>query len=276
MAGYGLNGRNLAHVLKQAGIAYVILDLNPETYRKAVEAEGEPIIFGDVSSPTILREAGIDKATGIVFAISDPATTRRGVRAARAIGNPSLFIIVRTRYAAEIDELYALGADDVIPEEFETSIEIFTRVLGKFHIPRNIIDAQIKRPPRRVLRHSARDLRSRPPVRGTDRRPPLGGDGRDVLCHPGLLAGRERPLKEIRSPQAPTGATVIAVVRGDESFTSPGAEFRDRIRGHAGPRRQPSGHGPGLPLPYEEGRGPRPGLIVNRGQTYTSAVLADV
>ncbi|MDW7760442.1 MAG: hypothetical protein SCM96_07375 [Acidobacteriota bacterium] len=34
-----------------------------------------------------------------------------------------------------------LGADDVVPEEFETSIEIFTRILDRFHIPQNVIDA---------------------------------------------------------------------------------------------------------------------------------------
>ncbi|MGB8959863.1 MAG: monovalent cation:proton antiporter-2 (CPA2) family protein, partial [Candidatus Aminicenantales bacterium] len=45
IAGYGLNGRNLAHVLKEAGIPYVILELNPVTVREAA-AEGEPIIYG--------------------------------------------------------------------------------------------------------------------------------------------------------------------------------------------------------------------------------------
>jgi CPA2 family monovalent cation:H+ antiporter-2 len=119
VAGYGLNGRNPTYVLKEAGIGYVILELNPVTVRDAT-AKGEPIIFGDVSSRTILKEAKIDKARAIVFAISDPATTRRGVRAAREM-NRELFIIVRTRYASEIDELYKLGANEVIPEEFETS-----------------------------------------------------------------------------------------------------------------------------------------------------------
>jgi len=223
VAGFGLNGRNLAHVLQEAGIAYVILDLNPETYRNAVEVK-EPIIFGDVSSPTILREAGIGTARGIVFAISDPATTRRGVKAARALGNEGLFIIVRTRYASEIDELYRLGADDVIPEEFETSIEIFTRVLGKFHIPRNIIDAQIK-----VLRGECYGV-----LRGTCEliKPTVeriadflsAGTAETFYITQGAWPSGKR-LKDI-GLRTKTGATVIAVVRGDDSFTSPGADFK--------------------------------------------------
>ena len=221
IAGYGLNGRNLANVLKEAGVGYIILELNPETVRTAMAA-GEPILFGDVSSRTILREARVDKARSIVFAISDPATTRRGVRAARKM-NPDLFIIVRTRYASEIDELFSLGANDVIPEEFETSIEIFTRVLGKYYIPRNIIDAQVK-----VLRGECYGV-----LRGTCEavKPSMeriadflsAGTAETFYVVKGSWpVGKTLRAIDLRKK---TGATVIAVVRGEESFASPGAEF---------------------------------------------------
>lgn len=221
VAGYGLNGRNLAHVLKEAGIPYLILELNPETVKQAAE-EGEPIIFGDVSSRTILKEAGIDRARGMVIAISDPAITRRAVRAAKDM-NRSVFLIVRTRYATEIDELFGLGADDVIPEEFETSIEIFTRVLDKFYIPKNIIDAQVK-----VLRGECYGL-----LRGSCDavRPSLeriadllaAGTAETFYVMKGTWpAGKELKTIDLRKN---TGATVIAVVRGNESFASPGADF---------------------------------------------------
>jgi CPA2 family monovalent cation:H+ antiporter-2 len=221
IAGYGLNGKNLAHVLKEAGIGYVILELNPVTV-KAAAAEGEPIVFGDVSSPTILEEACVAKARGIVFAISDPAMTRRGVKAAKAL-NPGLFVIVRTRYASETDELIELGAGDVIPEEFETSIEIFTRVLEKYHVPRNVIDAQVK-----VLRGECYGM-----LRGscsairpvTERIADLlaAGTASTFFVGKGAWpAGKTLGGLDLRGR---TGATVIAVVRGEESFSSPGADF---------------------------------------------------
>jgi monovalent cation:H+ antiporter-2, CPA2 family len=224
VAGYGLNGRNLAHVLKESGIPYVILELNPVTVREAA-AEGEPIIFGDVSSPTILKEAGIGRAKAIVFAISDPSMTRRGVRAAKTL-NPAVFAIVRTRYTTEIDELLKTGADDVIPEEFETSIEIFTRVLEKFHIPRNVIDAQVK-----VLRGECYGM-----LRGAcsavrpvaERIADLLAAGTAEIYFVGRgawPAGRTLGALDLRGK---TGATVIAVVRGEGTFTSPGAEFEIR------------------------------------------------
>jgi len=224
IAGYGLNGRNLAKVLKEAGIPYVILELNPETIRTAA-AEEEPIIFGDVASRTVLREAGIGKANVMVFAISDPKATRRGVRAARDMAH-DLYIIARIRYAADVDELYALGANDVIPEEFETSIEIFSRVLDRFHIPRNIIDAQVK-----VVRGECYGM-----LRGTcsairpaaERIADLLAAGTTDTYFVGQdawPAGKTLGALDLRGR---TGATVIAVVRGEESFTSPGADFEIR------------------------------------------------
>jgi CPA2 family monovalent cation:H+ antiporter-2 len=221
IAGYGLNGRNLAHVLNEAGIPYVILELNPITVREAA-AEGEPIIYGDVASRTILEEASIGRAKGIVFAISDPSMTRRGVKAAKSL-NPAAFVIVRTRYAAEIDDLLKAGADDVIPEEFETSIEIFTRVLEKYHVPRNLVDAQVK-----VLRGECYGM-----LRGAcSAVRPVAERIADLLAagtaetyfvgRDSWPAGKTLGSLGLRGR---TGATVIAVVRGSETFTSPGADF---------------------------------------------------
>lgn len=77
----------------------------------------------------------------MVIAISDRFLTKSCLSNAKAI-NPNLHVIVRTKYVADIENLLALGADDVIPEEFETSIQIFSRVLKMFHIPNSIVLAQ--------------------------------------------------------------------------------------------------------------------------------------
>jgi CPA2 family monovalent cation:H+ antiporter-2 len=58
--------------------------------------------------------------------------------------NPSLYIIVRTRYVQELALMLNLGADDVIPDEFGTSIEIFSHVLNQYHIPRDEIEKFIE------------------------------------------------------------------------------------------------------------------------------------
>jgi len=221
VAGYGLNGRNLVKVLKAAGVGYAILELDPEIVRRAT-ADGEPVIFGDATSRVLLKEAGVAAAKVVVFAISDPKAMRRGVRAAREM-NPRLHIIVRTRYAADVDRLYDAGADDVIPEEFETSVEIFSRVLARYHVPRNVIDAQVK-----IVRDECYGILrgSCAAIRPTaDRVADLLTAGTAETFYVGRgtwPVGRTLGELDLRRR---TGATVIAVVRNEESFASPGAEF---------------------------------------------------
>jgi CPA2 family monovalent cation:H+ antiporter-2 len=140
VAGYGVNGRNVARTLREVGIPYVVLELDTAIIRRAREA-GEPVRFGDVSRPEGLRDCGVDRASVVVLAISDPAATRFAVHQARLI-NPRVYIIARTRLVAEVKELYRLGADEVIPEEFETSIAILARVLRRFHVPANVVRLQ--------------------------------------------------------------------------------------------------------------------------------------
>jgi len=53
--------------------------------------------------------------------------------------NPTVYLIMRTRYLQEIGPLYESEADEVIPEEFETSVEIFTWVMTKHLVPKDVI-----------------------------------------------------------------------------------------------------------------------------------------
>src|SRR5262249_15417905 len=140
--GYGLNGRNLSKVLRKVNIPYLVLDLNPEAVRTA-GAKGERIYYGDCTRAEVLEHIRLKHARVLVFAISDPTAARRAVGIAREL-NPHIHIIVRTRYMSELPDLYKLGAEQVIPEEFETSIEIFSRVLREYGIARNVIQREME------------------------------------------------------------------------------------------------------------------------------------
>lgn len=133
IVGFGVNGRNVALAARMAGVPYAILEMNPETVRRE-RGYGEPIGYGDATQEAILDNMGVRKAKILVVAIADPAATRRITSTAKQL-NPGIHIIARTRYLQEVESLYKLGAEEVIPEEFETSVEIFTRVLAKFSIP---------------------------------------------------------------------------------------------------------------------------------------------
>lgn len=137
--GYGINGRNVAKAATRANIPYVIIELNPETVRTE-RTNGQPIVYGDATGDIILHHVQVHKARVVVVAISDPAATKKIIVNIRTVTQKA-YIIIRTRFILEMDENFKLGADEVIPEEFETSIEIFTRVLNKYLVPHNEIEA---------------------------------------------------------------------------------------------------------------------------------------
>ena len=220
VAGYGLNGRNLAAALRSIRAPYLIVELNAQTVRQA-RARGEPAFYGDATREEILRGLGAGRARMLVVAISDPAATRRMVRVARGL-NPRIYIIARTRYVVEMPELTRLGADVVIPEEFETSIEIFARVLAHYGVPRGDIERlvdEIRSSHYEVLRSDAAGRLSLDAVAGV----PQMAIERMRLSPQSALAGKRLAATGLRSQ---TGALVLSVVRGDEDVATPGPQFR--------------------------------------------------
>ena len=223
IVGYGLNGRNLARVLRAAGIGYVILEQNGQVVRRA-RLEREPILFGDGTRHEVLERVGIAKARVIVFAISAPAAEHRGVAVARQL-NPGIRIVVRTRYVAALDDLSRAGADEVVPEEFETSLEVFARVLRLYGIPSNTIEREVA-----AVRGEHYGV-----LRGLA----LPGLKLDALKHLGVHAALdtvevEEDARAIgESPttldlRRETGTTLIAVVRDGKALYTPDPEFRFR------------------------------------------------
>lgn len=141
IVGYGLNGRNLAKVLRRTRVPYLVMELNAEVVREA-RAQDERIVYGDATRKEVLHHIGVEHARILVLAISDPTASRHTVWLARQM-NPNIYIIVRTRYMSEMSDLRELGANEVIPEEFETSIEIFSRVLREYGIAQHVIQRQV-------------------------------------------------------------------------------------------------------------------------------------
>ena len=215
IAGFGLNGRNLSYVLKEAGIPYCVLELNPDTIKKAKEA-GENIMFGDITRKEILHKLHIESAKVLVYAISDPQSTKASLQLVKRI-NPNIYTVVRTRYVAEVDGLIQLGADEVIPEEFETSLQMFSRVLQRYHIPMNMIARQIN-----ILRQGSYEMLRREDVS-------IPANYLNDLLAQGVTETFfieensphiNKSIKDINL-RALTGATILAIVRQEKSITNP-------------------------------------------------------
>lgn len=217
IAGFGLNGRNMLHALQALDVPCVVVDMNPASVRQAT-ADGLPVYFGDCTRADVLRRLRIDTARVYVAAISDAQATRQSVQVARR-EHPGLHIIARTKYLAEIEVLHRLGANQVISEEFETSLEVLTHTLASYQLPRTRIDEVITR-----FRDNAyQALRAGEPAAAPgvlgEMLPQL--DIEPVIVAAGSPAdGRSLGDLDLR---ARTGATLIAIRRHGTLLPMPGA-----------------------------------------------------
>lgn len=249
IVGFGINGRNLAQAARMGGIPYRVVETNPDTVREE-RAAGEPIRYGDASQEEVLRHVGIERARVLVITVADPTDTRRIVEVARRL-DPGLHVIARTRFVREVVPLLELGADEVIPEEFETSIQIFTRVLRRYLVPEHEIQAFLLQarasgyePLRRVQRRAGDAGREGPLVPGelgegepgrAAPDPETGDDASPALdLHPSDLevatllldadspiAGRSLRELDLRKRH---GLTLLAIRRDGRLIAGPGAD----------------------------------------------------
>ena len=216
IVGYGVNGKNLARALKNLNIEHIVIDTNPFTVKKEAK-KGQHILFGDASKHEVLEHAHIHTARGMVVAISDASASRRVASLARHL-NPSLHIIVRTRYILEVEPLYKLGVNEVIPEEFETSIEILSRVLRNYMVPLAEIE--------RCITEARSD--------GYDMFRSLSRRHSHAVGISGYLAGAEIATFRVKKGsqlegtglrqgtiRTMSGATVLVIKRGDEVVPNP-------------------------------------------------------
>ena len=215
IVGFGISGKHLAHVAHESGIPYTILEMNPETVHRYHGKE--PISHGDATQPVVLEHLGVEKARVLAIIISDPAAVRAITIEARRL-NPNLYIVARTRFVTEVAPLRRLGANDVIAEEFETSIEVFSRVLTQYLVPRQDIDAfaaRIRQMNYRMIRRMSNavdpldEVVSRLPDMGVQAMR-LGADS--PLCGLPLSRSGLRPKY---------GVTVVAIHRQGEIHASP-------------------------------------------------------
>jgi CPA2 family monovalent cation:H+ antiporter-2 len=217
IAGYGLAGRTLAGVLRASQIPYRIVCANGQSVNQA-RAKGEPIVFGDATRPAVLKHLGIERARLFCVAISDPVATRDALEVARAIA-PGVHILARARYEYDIDHLVEEGANEVVSEEVESSIELISRALRRFDMPAAAVAHFTE-----GMRDEGYEL-----VRG-----PFAGQVHPWLAE--ILEAVESEWVDV-SETAPvrsiaelgvrkrSGASILAVQRGGETHSNPAAAF---------------------------------------------------
>jgi CPA2 family monovalent cation:H+ antiporter-2 len=221
IVGFGLAGRTLARVLKASEIPYRIVDQNPGLVNEGQRLR-DPVCFGDATRAAILQRVGVSRARLVSIAINDPAATRRCISLIRSLA-PQVQIVVRTRYVEELDQLYSEGASDVVAEEFESTIDLFSKVLRAFEMPDQAIAhfADAMRMEGYEFMRQSVELPIDPWLADVLRE--VSPEWLEVPRGPGA----ERSILDL-AVRARTGANILAVRRGNLTTPNPPPDFELR------------------------------------------------
>jgi CPA2 family monovalent cation:H+ antiporter-2 len=221
LVGFGLAGRNVARVLRSLGIPYIAIEANAKAVREA-RAQGEDVVYGDATRSVLLQRVGIARAKLIAVAITDPTATRQVVTLARSL-NPDATILARTRYVLDVDPLQLAGANLVVAEELEGTIDLVSETLRIFGITEGAIErftAELRDEGYEMLRVPAALVLDPWLTELLER------VSTEWLEVPGSFEG-EASLADLEF-RTRTGASILAVDRGGTTSTNPPPSFAIR------------------------------------------------
>lgn len=133
ICGYGHIGQNIARFIEDKNQQYIALDLDITRIQEAQNA-GETVVYGDPTQKSILQAAGLNQASIVVITIKHNSVAIKIIAQIRSL-NKTIPILVRSIDERKLDELYSVGATDVIPETLESSIIMASHLLLHLGIP---------------------------------------------------------------------------------------------------------------------------------------------
>lgn len=220
LVGYGPAGRNLVRIFTETNIPFIVIEMNPKSVNEMHE-HGINAIYGDATRAPILEHAQIQQAKLCVIAINDPDANPRIIKLAKYL-NPTLQVIVRTRYLAQAEAMELAGADTVVPEEMETTVRLFENVLSAYMIPDEEIQQHIRElraEDYQIMRGSIQEAHLMV-LKGLDEE---GLHTRAVLVREGsYAAGKSLAELMLRNKYE---ITVLTVQRGTKNIGNPAGSF---------------------------------------------------
>ncbi len=141
IGGYGQIGRDMLRLLEGRGYPLLVIDQSERAVQE-LRQRGIPYLYGNVASPLVLDKANITQARALVITISDPLSSRLCLKRVRE-RCPELVVIIRAPKRQDIDQLYQLGASEVIHGEFETSLGLCGYLLQELGEPLNLVQQEI-------------------------------------------------------------------------------------------------------------------------------------
>jgi voltage-gated potassium channel len=112
VCGFGRVGRQVSRDLRVAGAHHVVIDPNPAN-REAARSAGVPLIESEASDDEVLKQAGIERAQGVIACVDSDAENIFITLTARELRS-DILIIARASAEESEKKLVRAGADRVI------------------------------------------------------------------------------------------------------------------------------------------------------------------
>lgn len=142
IGGYGRIGHTVATLLHASGIPFIAFDTDPERVAQG-QANGHPVLYGEISNPELLAAAHAERALLVVITIDHAASALKTVSILRGT-YPSLPIIARARDLEASARLLEAGATEAFPEAVEASLRLGSVALQMAGAPAEDVDLLIQ------------------------------------------------------------------------------------------------------------------------------------
>nr|WP_307736058.1 cation:proton antiporter [Massilia pinisoli] len=143
IAGFGRVGQQLAKLLTAQNIPYVAFENNAKLVSQ-LHAAGVPVYFGNASRSELLRRVHAADAPAIVLTMDHPTSALQAVRGIRR-EFPEVRLYARSRDEKHARALKKAGADVVVPETLEASLQLSAFVLEGMGLDERIVDDIVDR-----------------------------------------------------------------------------------------------------------------------------------
>ena len=131
VAGYGRIGHRIAEVLQEANIPVVVVE-NRESSIERIRDDKLLYVEGDAQEEDVLKEAGIERAKGLICALSRDQDNVFVTLIGRDL-NPDIFILVRTNEHENTKKILRAGANKVI-SPYEIGADRMANVILRPHV----------------------------------------------------------------------------------------------------------------------------------------------
>ncbi len=128
----------LSVMAKYNNLRHISIIFDPSIAKEKME-NGDLVVYGDAVNEPVLRKAHADTADIVVISIGSIIPAMSIIEKIRQI-NKNVYILVRAPHIQNVEQLYKLGADQVLPEKLEIAIDLLNRILVKRLVPQKEVN----------------------------------------------------------------------------------------------------------------------------------------